>query len=57
MKKSLNEILAKHSGQSVEKVTRDAERDFFMSAAEAKDYGLVDEVMLQRPKIEAAKDK
>ena len=57
MKKTLNEILAKHSGQTPEKVTKDAERDFFMSAAEAKEYGLVDEVMLQRPKIEAAKDK
>ncbi len=56
MKKSLNEILAKHSGQSVEKVTRDAERDFFMSAVEAKEYGLVDEVMLQRPKMQPAKD-
>ncbi|HEX2194742.1 MAG TPA: ATP-dependent Clp endopeptidase proteolytic subunit ClpP [Candidatus Limnocylindria bacterium] len=37
-------ILAKHTGQSYEKVKRDSERDYFMSAEEAKDYGLVDEV-------------
>jgi ATP-dependent Clp protease protease subunit len=45
MKKRLNEILAKHSGQTVEKVQKDGDRDFFMSAAEAKAYGLVDEVV------------
>jgi ATP-dependent Clp protease, protease subunit len=45
MKKRLNEILAKHSGQTVEKVQKDGDRDFFMSAAEAKEYGLVDEVV------------
>ena len=44
-KKILNEILAKHSGQSVEKVTKDCERNFYLSAQEAKEYGLVDEVI------------
>jgi ATP-dependent Clp protease, protease subunit len=57
MKKTLNEILAKHSGQPVEKVQKDAERDYFMSAIESKEYGLVDDVMLQRPKVEPTKDK
>jgi ATP-dependent Clp protease, protease subunit len=41
----LNEILAKHTGKSLEDIARDTDRDFFMSAAEARDYGLVDEVV------------
>ncbi len=45
-KKILNEILAKHSGQSVEKVARDTKRNFYLSADEAKKYGLVDEVIV-----------
>lgn len=45
MKKHLNEILAKHSGQSLEKVEKDADRDYFMSAHEAVVYGLVDKVI------------
>jgi len=53
MKKALNEILAKHSGQAVDRIYKDAERDFFMGAGEAKEYGLIDEVMTQRPKLEA----
>ncbi|TPW20823.1 MAG: ATP-dependent Clp protease, protease subunit [Elusimicrobia bacterium] len=44
-KKILNEILAKHSGQTIEKVTKDCERNFYLSAQEAKEYGLVDEVI------------
>jgi ATP-dependent Clp protease protease subunit len=42
----LNEILAHHTGQSLEKIQKDTDRDYFMSAQEAKDYGLVDEVIL-----------
>ena len=45
MKSDLNEILAKHSGQTVKKVEKDADRDYFMSAAEAATYGLVDKVI------------
>jgi ATP-dependent Clp protease protease subunit len=44
----LNEILAHHSGQPLERISRDTDRDFFMSAQEAKDYGLIDEVMIQK---------
>ena len=44
MKKQLNEILARHTGQAVERVTKDAERDKYFSAEEAKAYGLVDDV-------------
>ena len=47
MKKELNQMLANHAGQSLEKLTKDTDRDFFMSAQEAKDYGLVDGVITQ----------
>jgi ATP-dependent Clp protease protease subunit len=45
MKKELNEILAKNTGQSVRKIANDTERDNFMSAKEAVEYGLIDEVL------------
>ena len=47
-KKRLNEIIAKHCGQTVEKVTRDSERNFYLSADEAKAYGLIDEVIVRK---------
>jgi ATP-dependent Clp protease protease subunit len=43
---TLNELYAKHTGQTVDKVKRDTDRDNFMSAAQAKDYGLIDEVLI-----------
>jgi len=46
-KQSLNEILAHHTGKSVEQIEEDSERDHFFSAKEAKEYGLVDEVLEQ----------
>lgn len=45
MKENLTRIIARHCGQPYEKVVQDSDRDFFMSAQEAKDYGLVDEVL------------
>lgn len=45
IKKRLNEIMAKHTGQPIEKVEKDAERDYFMSADEAKKYGIVDKII------------
>ena len=47
-RKTLNDILARHTGQPLEKIENDTERDFFMSAAEAVDYGLVDKVIQKR---------
>ncbi|WP_261225135.1 ATP-dependent Clp endopeptidase proteolytic subunit ClpP [Ancylothrix sp. D3o] len=44
-KRKLNELLAQHTGQPLERIEFDTERDFFMSAAEAKDYGLIDQVI------------
>jgi len=46
----INEILAKHTGQPLEKIKKDTDRDYFMSAQEAKDYGLVDEVIVKEEK-------
>jgi ATP-dependent Clp protease, protease subunit len=45
MKETLNKILANHTGQSLEKIQADTDRDFFMSGYEAKEYGIVDEVI------------
>jgi len=45
LKEKLNQILAKHTGQSIEKISKDSDRDYFMSAEEAKAYGIVDEVV------------
>ena len=45
---TLNQILAKHTGQKVEKVREDTERDYFMSCEEAKEYGLIDRVITTR---------
>jgi len=49
MKRELNQMLADLSGQPVERLERDTERDFFMSAEEAQNYGLIDAVMSRRP--------
>lgn len=48
MKDILNELLAKHTGQPKEKIERDTDRDFFMSAEEAKEYGIIDEVFYRK---------
>ena len=50
----LNEILAKHSGQSIDRIATDTDRDFFLSAEEAKQYGLVDEILAKPPATEEA---
>lgn len=51
LKKILTEIMAKHTGQPYEKVLNDMDRDFYMSAEEAKTYGIIDEVLAFRKKI------
>lgn len=45
LKDTLNQILSKHSGQPIEKIATDTERDFFMSGEDAKQYGIIDEVI------------
>ncbi len=44
----LNDILAKHTGQDIEKIRKDTERDYFMSSKEAKEYGIIDKVISRR---------
>jgi len=51
MKQRLNQILAKHTGKSLEEVEKDTDRDYFMSAEETKNYGLVDEVITSREDV------
>jgi ATP-dependent Clp protease, protease subunit len=48
MRSVINQLLADHSGQSIEKIEQDVERDFIMSAQQAKDYGLIDEIIQKR---------
>lgn len=49
VKAQLNQLLAKHTGQPLEKIANDTEQDFFMSAQEAKAYGMIDKVINKRP--------
>jgi len=48
MRENLNNVLVKHTGQKLEKIVKDTDRDYFMSAAESKEYGLVDELVENR---------
>jgi ATP-dependent Clp protease, protease subunit len=57
LKKALNQILQKHTGQAMDKLEKDVERDFFLSGIEAKEYGLIDEVVLQNRKPPANPEK
>ena len=45
----LNQLLSKHTGQPLERIEADTERDYFMSAEEAREYGLIDEILTSRP--------
>ena len=45
MRRRLDEIIAKHTGQELEEVRKDTERDYFMSSEEAKEYGIIDRVI------------
>jgi len=52
LKKKLYAILAEHTGQTVEKIAADSDRDFFMSAEVAKDYGMVDKVIVKKTEVD-----
>lgn len=56
LKARLNAIMAKHTGQPIEKIERDLERDHFMSATEALEYGLVDTVLAQRKEMDGVEN-
>jgi|SRR5215471_11124343 ATP-dependent Clp protease protease subunit len=51
MKARLNEIIVKHTSQSIERVEKDTDRDYFMGAPEAKQYGIIDEVVVQKKAV------
>jgi len=53
-KNRLNQLLSDHTGQGIERIAADTDRDFFMAANEAKDYGLIDQVVVKRPHLVAA---
>jgi ATP-dependent Clp protease protease subunit len=52
MRDLLNEILSRHTGQDVEKIRKDTDRDYIMSADEAKDYGMIDDVIVSREMVD-----
>ena len=54
MRDMLNEMLSKDTGQDVARIASDTDRDFILSAAEAKDYGVIDEVIAARDTVETA---
>jgi len=56
LKDRMNEMMAHHTGQPLEKVSDDVERDYFLTAEEARDYGLVDEVLVSRADIKSDED-
>jgi ATP-dependent Clp protease protease subunit len=53
----LNQVLARHTGQTMEKITKDVDRDFFLTAEQAKDYGLVDEITVRQQPREGEDDE
>lgn len=57
VKQRINELLAKHTGQPLERVEKDTDRDFFMSAQEANDYGIVDEVVVSLKETDSSGKK
>ena len=57
MKADLNKILAKHTGKTLKKIQADTDRDYFMTAAEASKYGIIDKVLNNRKKTDEEKDK
>jgi ATP-dependent Clp protease protease subunit len=52
LKKTLDEILSRHTGQPIERISKDTDRDYYMSPHEAKDYGLIDEVIVRKKAAE-----
>jgi ATP-dependent Clp protease, protease subunit len=48
LREQLNKLMAEHTGQPIERIARDVERDFFMNAEQAKEYGVIDQIVVQR---------
>jgi len=56
MKKNINEILSNHTGKPLDQLIKDTDRDYYLSSQEAKDYGLIDNIMVKRP-LDGKKEK
>ena len=56
IRETLNKLLSKHTGQSAEKIAKDTDRNYFMSAQEAKDYGIIDSVIVTRKEAKDTKE-
>ena len=56
VRERLNRILSRHTGQPVEKIAEDVDRDYFMSPEEAAEYGLIDRVLADRDAVEKPRD-
>ncbi|MGA2625424.1 MAG: ATP-dependent Clp endopeptidase proteolytic subunit ClpP [Bacteroidota bacterium] len=52
MKKRINEILARHCGKAIDVIEKDTDRDYYMSSEEAKTYGLIDNILVKKPRID-----
>jgi ATP-dependent Clp protease protease subunit len=50
LREELNNIIVKHTGQTAEKIQRDTDRDYYMTGYQAKEYGIIDEVVVERPR-------
>lgn len=57
MREELNQVLAKHTGQPVERIREDTDRDFFMTGQQALEYGIVDEVITRKPLLKGSEEK
>ena len=57
MKKKINQILANHCGKPVEQIEKDTDRDYYLSSEEAKNYGLIDNILVKKPRTEPRKEK
>lgn len=57
MREELNQVLAKHTGQPVERIREDTDRDFFMTGQQALEYGIVDEVITRKPLLKGPEEK
>ena len=56
-KKNLNELLARHTGQPIERISKDTDRDHYMTAEEGKEYGLVDDILTSQKEEENDDDE
>ncbi|MBI4546733.1 MAG: ATP-dependent Clp endopeptidase proteolytic subunit ClpP [Ignavibacteriae bacterium] len=57
IKKRINEILAHHTSKPIEQIEKDTDRDYYMTSEEAKTYGLIDNILVKKPRVDGKKEK